>query len=1289
MGSFLRRHRVAVASTVVVAAVAATLVGLAYSARGYPARHVSLHDGGIWVTSDKDGLFGQLNKPAGALSQLFNPPGGAQSAYQLDIRQDGAAVVAWDQATGRLYPVDVSADKLIEDQGIAVSSGEQVALGGGTLAVLDPRSNRVWAMRVDTDAGLRAVSQVAPEAKPIARFATSAVVAGAPTGAALAVGTDGTVYAATVGGKVAISKVESSGKWSTQYSQLGQSLQSVQVSVVGDQLVVLDAKAGNVILPGGNTATIPAGSSVIQQPSPSGPDVVVATPTQLFSITLSTGAKEPLFDGGSGSTPAAPTWLGPCVYAAWAGTPGVYASACDGRSAKQATLAGNRQLSAPAFRVNRSSILLNDLTTGQVFDLDSQQEVDDWSTARPPPVSRTSTKSRNNNTSASARNLPPKANNVTLGARPGRTTILHLLDYDSDPQGYVLAISAVTAPDAATAALSISPDAQTVEISMPATGSDVHFHYTIDDGKGLTASATVTVQPRSPAQNVLPALRRGFIQHGFSVIAGGSLSLPVIGDWRDFDGDPVVLATASTKAGTVTTTPQGEIDYLAPAVAGHQTITYDVSDGLGRPVSHTIPVTVLDPSAGKSVAPVAEPDTARGETGKPITITPVVNDLPGVDGSNPSATLALAGSIASPAGTTVTTDLKTGEVTVTAAAHGTYLLSYTDAFGTAPYSRGTIRVDVTDPPASPPPPITVPTTAALYGQSPATVDVLAGDFDPAGGVLVVQHADPLLDNHQLQVAIVDGRFLRITALTPQLAPSIQIVNYTVTDGLSSPVTGQVTVTQLPSAADDAPLTIPDYATVRAGDSTAVPVLDNDVDRDGAQLSLVADVNGAPAPGRLTVVATSGPNTDIGTAYVSGTRVRYIAPQNVTVQRTVQITYVARNPAGQQTAGTAFVTITPPPSTQNPDEAPVPRGLTARLVAGDALAITVPTTGIDPDGDTATVVGIASAPRLGRILSIGPTSIEYEAFPTSSGPDSFTYTVADQYGQSGSATVLLGVVGPGQPQPPVAVDESVVAAPNTTLHVDVLSSAIIAPDDIVTITPLAKADPELPPGVTLPNDAGPIDVSTRAASSRPIVLTYSITDGLAAPSIATLTVHVVAGYVTPPNAQDVVATPKPNATTVTVPVLSHDSDPENSPLHIVGSNAFAISPGSPGSVTVPVLNHVQNIPYVIADGLGATAAAVIHVPATGTGGPYPVPNQLITIKENGSKTIDIGDYAKDPLGRPLRLTTTNQLAAAPSTGLRLTSRSTKNSMFPRGPGGTGHVSAAVASFLSARAAGLAG
>ncbi|MCW2497079.1 fibronectin type III domain-containing protein, partial [Jatrophihabitans sp.] len=92
--------------------------------------------------------------------------------------------------------------------------------------------------------------------------------------------------------------------------------------------------------------------------------------------------------------------------------------------------------------------------------------------------------------------------------------------------------------------------------------------------------------------------------------------------------------------------------------------------------------------------------------------------------------------------------------------------------------------------------------------------------------------------------------------------------------------------------------------------------------------------------------------------------------------------------------------------------------------------------------------------------------------------------------------------------------------------------------------------------------------------------------------------------------------------------------------------------SGSSVTLPLLDHLQNVPYEITAANGATAAAVIHVPAAGAGGPYPVPNQLITMKENGTKTVDIADYVKDPLGKKLQLTTTSQLHAAPGTDLHL-------------------------------------
>src|SRR5205814_7106272 len=137
-GGLMRRRRwTSVVSAVVLAAGAVVLTVSAVFAQGFPVRHVELNDGGIWVTSDNDGLFGRLNKPAGSLDAAFYPPGGVQQSYTLDVVQDGAAVAAWDRGAGKLFPVDVSRGLTVGDQGLAVGAAQQVRLAGGSLAVLD------------------------------------------------------------------------------------------------------------------------------------------------------------------------------------------------------------------------------------------------------------------------------------------------------------------------------------------------------------------------------------------------------------------------------------------------------------------------------------------------------------------------------------------------------------------------------------------------------------------------------------------------------------------------------------------------------------------------------------------------------------------------------------------------------------------------------------------------------------------------------------------------------------------------------------------------------------------------------------------------------------------------------------------------------------------------------------------------------------------------------------------------------------------------------------------------
>src|SRR6266508_1260355 len=129
----------------------------------------------------------------------------------------------------------------------------------------------------------------------------------------------------------------------------------------------------------------------------------------------------------------------------------------------------------------------------------------------------------------------------------------------------------------------------------------------------------------------------------------------------------------------------------------------------------------------------------------------------------------------------------TTSTTAARAGPRTYFLSYYAGYGDAPLATGKIRVDVRA--SRPDEPVAMPDNLTLYGQSASLVDVLANDVDPAGSMLVVQHAEAVTDN-QLDVAVVDGRWLRVSARQGQLTPNPQVVHYTISNGNSSGVQGE-------------------------------------------------------------------------------------------------------------------------------------------------------------------------------------------------------------------------------------------------------------------------------------------------------------------------------------------------------------------------------------------------------------------------------------------------------------------------------------------------------------------
>lgn len=1249
----LKRRRVSVASGLVVVAAVVSLVAYALAANGYTVHHAKLNDGGIWVTRGDHGQWGRLNKPIKQLDgYVFTPQ--VQPA-QLDVLQDGAAVLGVDHSKGEIYPIDGTALATQDKGAVLLPTDGVVGMGGGVLAMLNPAKGAITAQRYDPDSELVSIDGLS--AKPIAR------VGG---GAAMTVGPDGTIYAASTSGALTTIRPAAAG-FRTSTQQLHGIAGSLQITAAGDTPVVLGTEPGTqrstAYLPDGHTVGVPVSDhAVVQQAGPASADVLVADDTSLWSVPLAGGTATRLSNAGSGA-PAAPVQLRGCRFAAWAGSSATFAGSCSGSQFQVSPLGGAAV--ALKFRQNHQQVLLNEVDNGNAWDLDTNVpvQVANWQNVTRRPKPSKSKPNQHNRLTGNDHPKPPELHPYAFGARPGVQTSLYVLDFASDPSGDVMAVDSVTAKIPSQQSwFSISPDGQAVDITVPGgTTASTAFSYTVRTSRGTTATGTDTVAVRSEGENAGPVPRHNWQPSKDAptpVAAAGTVTTPVLQNWRDYtDGDQVVLQSAAVdggpKNGTVSVTPDGQLVYIAPPRPGAYQIDYTVGDGRGKTANGRLHLDVRGEDK-PAVPATARPDYVRTEVGAAVTVYPLDNDLPGADPTKDTAVMRIATAVPSPAGVEVHTDFASGAVTIKPTTAKTLTLDYQVGYGTAPLATGTITVRVDDKSASKSP-VTAPDVAVLHGQNPVNVDVLANDQAPSGNLLVVQRATPQYPD-QLAVAVLNGRFLEIVPKVATLSPQSQQITYAVSDGVSGTVDGSVTVTQLPAPATDTPITIDDYATVRSGTSVAVPVLDNDSAPAGDPLSLISDVDGAPAPGRLPVSPSSG------AAYVSGQFVRFVAPR-VTHTTYTTITYTAQNSTGEfENTGHVDVTITPPPNAKlNPNQQPQPLPIDVRAVAGDRVTIKIPTSGVDPDGDPVSVTGIGSAPHLGRVAGFGASSISYLAFPNAKkgGTDTFTYTVADLYGGVASATIRVAIVEPGDPQPPIAVDDTVTVAPDATVRMDVLGNDYIATGDQVTIGNVAKDNPELT-GVRLLKKAGPIQVKAGTDPRDAVHFLYTIKDGRNT-SQAYVTVHDKAGANLPPLARDQYAQAKLGAKQVRVNLLAGDYDPDSTDAPTVVSPAAAAS----GTLTVTLRSYPQVIPYVISDGHHGQASAVVYVPSVGGGVPYARPGAAISLPVHGSKTIDVNSFVVDPAGKKVRITQPTTVSTAPGdlsadtakSATRLTIRST--------------------------------
>ena len=238
--------------------------------------------------------------------------------------------------------------------------------------------------------------------------------------------------------------------------------------------------------------------------------------------------------------------------------------------------------------------------------------------------------------------------------------------------------------------------------------------------------------------------------------------------------------------------------------------------------------------------------------------------------------------------------------------------------------------------------------------------------------------------------------------------------------------------------------------------------------------------------------------------------------------------------------------------------------------------------------------------------------------------------------------------PGDPQPPVAVEDDVVAAPGRTVTFDPMANDLVAPDDEVDYEDLAaRNDAALLKGFTRNGDG---TFSTKVpAEDEPKVLNYGITDGLFDPSRSTVTVRGQKGYNNAPIAVDDTPQPKAGETSIAVDVLANDHDPDSTgKLSVVSATGEGVTV-SGGRVTVALLDHPRVVPYVITDNDPddpKQALALIYVPTADSGVPFPTAGKVISMKANSTLKVDLSQYVTDPRGRTIRVTSPETVSTSP-------------------------------------------
>jgi hypothetical protein len=1012
-------------------------------------------------------------------------------------------------------------------------------------------------------------------------------------------------------------------RWPTGLGEVG----DVQITSVDGGWAVLDVDGRRVALERGvvdlSGLVEPGEDVALQEPADTGGRILLGTGSGLLAVPMSGADPVSVVDGESG-TPAAPMSLNGCEYAAW-NTGIAWRRCADSDDGIRFDLDG-AAAGVLDFAVNVDRVVLNDLRRGATWAIqDDAQLIDNWDDLLvEDPQDPAEENDENIPPTVDKEQQPPVAIDDAFGARPGRATVLPVLLNDYDPNADVLVIEQVDPIAEEIGRVDLVTRNQQLQLTLaPDASGSLAFRYTISDGRGGVATATVTVTVRSADENSPPQQMRSTRAE---VAAGGRVTTEVLGDWVDPDGDAFYLTSASTSSpDQVSHKPEGVVVFSDSGSGGDlKSITLVVTDGLAQSTGN---VAVQVSPAGE-LPIVVEPWVALVTAGQEITIRPMSH----VRGGNGALRL---NAVPERAGSRIEPSFEAGTFTFVSDEVRTHYVEFTVTDGDQT-ETGLVRIEVAAPPDANTRPITVPRTVFITTLSSETIDPTTTDIDPAGGVLVVTGVTNPAASQGVRAEILDQRQVRITLTAPLEGRSVT-VTYRISNGLAD-AEGTITVVEIPEPAQlQAPIAVDDTATVRVGDVVDIPVLANDEQPEGKPLTLVPALAGDLPEGA-------------GLLFASGDRLRYLAP--ATAGDYVAVYSVES--AGQRAE--ARVTISVREENAATNSPPVPSRVTARVLAGETVRIQIPLSGVDPDGDSVQLIGITSNPDKGAVLSTGATYIEFEAGDYSSGTDEFTYAVVDGLGARAEGTVRVGISPRlDGARNPVANEDVVAVRPGRTVSVQVLvndSDPDGSPLRVVSAVPVAAGTE-----VSIVDDAIVDITPPEDSGSYAVIYTIQNEYGGTSSNFVTVTVDPDAPL-SYPIARDTVLTASDvvDRTTVDVDVLDNvffaDGDVRDLEVALLPGFTTTAELLANGRVRVRIGDQSQIIPFSVTHPDDALVRSFAFVWVPGYADALPQIDRtapLLTVASEDTLTIDLNDYVITLRGQGVRLTDSSTVRATHSNG----------------------------------------